>query len=215
MRTPTSPVAIVADPLSSACLRVLCALDHKGVDLPLRPLKLREREQHGPQHRDLNPALGVPVLLLENGEAIMQSMAILEYLEACYPQMPLVPADPLQAARVRSLCHLVACDIHPLTNMRVRDRVATAWGEAAGRDWVQHWFGEGQAALEGWLAHWSGPHCIGDSLGLADFLVVPAVFTMVRLNCAPASGTRLAEVFNAGLRTPAFRRIVAAGGRDI
>ena len=204
------PSTLVADPLSSSSLRVLCALRHKGIELPLHTVRLRSGEHRGEAHRALNPAQAVPVLLLDNGEAISQSMAILEYLEICFPQAPLLPADPLRAARVRSMCALVAADIHPLTNMRVRDRVAAASGDAAAQDWVRYWSAEGLDALDGWVARWGGQFSVGDTPTLADFFVVPAVFTMIRLGCKPGAESRLMPIYRRALRLPAFDRIALA-----
>jgi maleylacetoacetate isomerase len=207
------PTALVADPLSSASLRVLCALRHKGIELPLQVVQLRAGEQRGAAHRALNPAQAVPVLLLEGGEAISQAMAILEYLEAAFPHPALLPADALQAARVRSLCSLVAADIHPLTNLRVRERIAAVAGPTGRDEWVRHWSTEGLAALEGGLARWSGRFSVGDTPSLADFFLVPAVFTMRRLGCPPAPGTAVDRVYRQALQLPAFDRVVAAGGQ--
>lgn len=201
------PAALVADPLSSASLRVLCALRHKGIDLPVRAVRLRDGEQRSDAHRALNPAQAVPVLLLEDGEAVGQSLAILEYLEACYPEPVLIPSDPVWAARVRSLCSLVAADIHPLTNMRVRERIAATMGEEASREWVRHWSREGLAALEGWLARWGGRFAVGDTPTLADFFVAPAVFSLQRLGCPPSEDSRVAQIYREALQLPAFARL--------
>lgn len=203
------PVALVADPLSSASLRVICVLRHKGIALQLKTIRLRAGEQHSQAHRQLNPARAVPVLLLEDGEAIGQSLAILEYLEACYPEPALIPPEPLRAARVRSLCSLVAADMHPLTNMRVRGWVATSMGEEASREWVQHWSHEGLAALEGWLARWAGRFAVGDTPTLADFFIVPAVLSLQRLGCAPCENSRVAQICREALRLPAFEQLAA------
>lgn len=206
------PVGLVVDPLSSASLRVLCALDFKGIALPLHVVRLRAGEQHGEAHRALNPAGAVPVLLLDDGQAIPQSMAILELLEAFFPQDPLLPADPLAAARVRSLCGLVAADIHPLANLRVREHVAQAQGDEAAREWVHHWSSRGWAALEGWLERWSGRFCCGDALTLADFFLVPALFTLQRLGSPAPAGSHAARIWCEALPLPAFARIAAACG---
>ncbi len=204
------PAALVVDPLSSACLRVLCALRYKGVDLPLQTVRLREGEHQQAGHRALNPAQAVPVLVLEQGETIVQSVAILEYLEVCFPHPALLPADPLQAARVRGLCNLVAADIHPLTNMRVRSWIARGQGEATSLAWVQHWSQTGQEVLESFLTLWGGRHAVGNTLSMADFFVVPAVFSMLRLGCAPDEDSRLAAVYREALLLPAFERLRTA-----
>jgi maleylacetoacetate isomerase len=204
------PLALVADPSSSASLRVLCALRLKEVSLPLRAVRLRAGEQHAPAHRTLNPTRAVPVLLLEGGEVIAQSVAILEYLETCFPEPRLIPADPLQAARVRSLCSLVAADIHPLTNLRVRERVAAQHGAGAGADWTRHWSALALEALEGWMKRWAGRCSVGDQWTLADCFVVPAVFTLQRLGCELTQEGRVAAVYRAALALPAFGGPLAA-----
>ncbi len=203
------PAALVVDPMSSASLRVLCALRYKGVELPLQTVRLRDGEHQQAAHRALNPAQAVPVLLLEQGEVIVQSVAILEYLEVCFPSPALLPADPLQAARVRGLCNLVAADIHPLTNMRVRSAIAAELGDAASLAWVRHWSRQGTQALEGFLARWGGRHAVGDTLTMADFFIAPAVFSMVRLACPPDDESRLAAVYRNALALPAFERLRA------
>lgn len=199
------PVALVADPMSSACLRVLAVLRHKGIALRVDTVSLRAGEQYSDAHRVLNPARAVPVLLLEDGQALGQSLAILEYLEACYPEPVLIPRDPGQAARVRSLCSLVAADMHPMTNMRVRERVATTMGDEAGREWVRHWSQDGLRALEGWLARWAGAFAVGDTPTLADFFIVPMVVSLQRLGCPPGEDSRVAKVARAASRLPAFQ----------
>jgi len=201
------PTALVADPQSSASLRVLCALHYKGLDLPLQALRLRAGEHRLEAHRALNPSQAVPVLMLDGGEVITQSMAILEYLEACVPEPALMPTDAVLAARVRGLCGLIAADIHPLTNMRVRQHLSATAGEAASQDWVRHWSRDAQAALEGWLQRWAGQHAIGDRPTMADFFLAPAVFSMLRLGCPPQPGSRLAEVYQQALALPAFARL--------
>lgn len=203
------PVAIVADPLSSASLRVLSVLRHKGISLPVNAVRLRTGEQHGEAHRALNPGRAVPVLLLEDGEALSQSLAILEYLEAFYPEPALMPSHPGRAARVRSLCSLVAADIHPLTNMRVRQRVATTMGDEAGREWVRHWSDEGLVALEGWLLRWAGRFAVGDTPTLADFFIVPMVISLHRLGCPPREDSRVAEIYRAAMTLPAFAQLTS------
>jgi glutathione S-transferase len=137
-------------------------------------------------------------------------VAILEYLEVCFPHPALLPADPLQTARVRGLCNLVAADIHPLANMRVRSWIARGQGDAASHAWVQHWSQKGQEALEGFLTLWAGRHAVGDTLSMADFFVAPAVFSMLRLGCVPDADSRLAAVYREALLLPAFERLRTA-----
>jgi glutathione S-transferase len=110
----------------------------------------------------------------------------------------------LPAAHVRGVCNLVAADIHPLTNLRVRSLIAAEHGDAASLAWVKHWSGKGAQALEGLLARWGGRHAVGDTVTLADFFVAPAVFSMIRLGCPPHEGSRVAAVYREALALPAF-----------
>lgn len=170
---------------SSAAYRVRIALNLKGLSYESRPVHLVNNggEQHAPEFQALNPQELVPCLV-ENGRVLTQSMAIMEYLEDTHPAPALLPADPAGRARVRALAQLVACDVHPLGNLRVLQYLSTQFGldDAAKGVWSRHWIGEGLRALETMLAGHvdTGRFCHGDAPTLADACLVPQVYNAIR-----------------------------------
>lgn len=169
---------------SSAGYRVRIALHLKGLDFETTTISLLDGEQSQPPYLAINPQGLVP--FLADGEvAIGQSLAILEYLEERYPQVPLLPQTPPARAAVRQLANTVACDIHPLCNLRVLDylRQALAVDEAARSAWYHHWVSLGLAAIEARLAELeSDDFCVGNSPTLADVCLVPQVFNARRFH---------------------------------
>ncbi|UUX94549.1 maleylacetoacetate isomerase [Aquabacterium sp. J223] len=201
---PTGALRLHADPRSSSSLRVLCYLRHKALAVTLVPVRLGEGEHRSAHFLALNPAAAVPVLELPDGQALTQSLAILEYLEALHPQPPLLPAESLAAARVRSLCALVAADLHPVTNMRVRRAVAQAAGDDAATAWVRDFTLQGLAAVEAAAARHGGAFSVGDAPTLADFFVAPALFNARRFGVGLDPFPALQRVQAACLALPAF-----------
>lgn len=157
---------------SSTSYRVRIALALKGVDYDYLALHLRKNEHRSPQYLAINPQGLVPSLIWSDGGALTQSMAIIEFLDEVFPEPPLLPSDPLGRARVRSLSHVVALDIHPLNNLRVLAYVRDHFGadDAAQASWFRHWVNEAFEALEARLAtdRETGRFCHGDKLSLAD-----------------------------------------------
>lgn len=198
------PMRLHADPRSSSSLRVLCYLRHKGISLEIVPVSLQAGAQRASAFLALNPSGAVPVLELDDGRTLAQTQAILEWLEEQHPQPPMLPTDPWQRAQVRSLCALVACDIHPVTNMKVRQAVAARAGDEATQRWVGEWTHAGLDAMEGWLARHAGRYSVGDSLTLADFFVAPLAFNARRFGVALEGRPVLQRVFAACLALPAF-----------
>jgi maleylacetoacetate isomerase len=169
---------------SSAAFRVRIALSLKRVAYDAVPIHLAKSggEQRGPEFLAINPQGLVPALDLD-GTVLTQSLAIIEYLDNRYPEPRLIPADPVDRARVQSLAQIIACDTHPLANLRVLQYLRRELGleEAAVRRWVQHWIGASFAALEAWIAKWSdGRYCYGDSVSLADVCLVPQMYNARR-----------------------------------
>ena len=163
---------------SSAAYRVRIALQLKGIEHEIVPVSLAPgvAEHRQAAYRDKNPQMLVP--FMEDGDvAIGQSMAMLEYLEERYPQHPLLPDDPGGRARVRAICNIIACDIHPLQNLRVQQRVKTEH-DGDGVAWARHWIDNGFRALEQLAG--DGPFAVGDSVTLADCLLVPQVYNARR-----------------------------------
>jgi len=170
---------------SSAAYRVRIALNLKGLKADYRYVHLVKDggQQHKPEYLALNPQGLVPALV-DHGQVLTQSLAIIEYLEETHPQPPLLPKDALGRARVRALAQVVACDIHPLNNSRLLkylERELHA-DETARNTWYRYWVVEGFMALEKLLAGNSrtGKFCHGDQPTLADICLVPQVFNARR-----------------------------------
>lgn len=156
---------------SSTSFRVRAALNLKGLAYDRVAYVLRAGEQRSEAHLSLNPQGLVPTLETPHGP-LTQSLAIIEWLDETHPEPPLLPADPLGRARVRSLAHSVALDIHPINNLRVLGYLGRTLGQsdAAVADWFRHWVGEAFAALETRLSQepQTGTFCHGDTPGVAD-----------------------------------------------
>jgi len=163
---------------SSASFRVRIALNLKRIDYESVALHLRRNEQRSPDFLALNPQGFVPALD-DEGDVLTQSMAIIEYLDETQPNPPFLPGHPGDRARVRALAQLVACDIHPINNLRVLRYLRDPLGrdEAAVQRWYNHWIAEGFAAFEALIADddRTGAFCHGDEPGLADICLVPQV----------------------------------------
>ena len=181
----TSSLVLYSYWRSSAAFRVRIALNLKGLSYETRAVHLVRDggEQHAPDYVALNPQQLVPTLV-DGDKVITQSMAIAEYLEDIRPQPALLPADAADRARVRALAQAIACDIHPLGNLRVLQRIGKQFGaddEQQG-NWMRHWITTGFQALEAMLAHsrQTGRYCHGDTPGLADLCLVPQVYNARR-----------------------------------
>ena len=164
---------------SSAAYRVRIALNLKGLDHEIVPVSLAPgvSEHRGDAYRAKNPQMLVP--FLEDGElGIAQSMAILEYLEEAYPGVHLLPQTEPQRSRVRSFCNMIACDIHPLNNLRVMNYVKTNFDADPTGDWYTHWIHEGFRAAE--ILAGDGPFVFGDEVTLADAFLVPQMYNARR-----------------------------------
>lgn len=172
---------------SSAAFRVRIALNLKGLDYAQAPVNLVKGEQLREDNLARNPQGLVPVLEIGDGTRLTQSLAICEYLDERYPEPPLLPADTEGRARVRSLAQLVACEIHPLNNLKVLKYLVheLKLGDDAKLAWYRHWIAEGFDALEARLASEAatGEFCHGDSPTLADICLLPQVFNAERFEC--------------------------------
>jgi maleylacetoacetate isomerase len=170
---------------SSAAYRVRIALNLKGLAYESRPVHLVRDggEQHTPDYRALNPQELVPCLV-NKGQVFTQSLAIMEYLDETHPSPRLLPDDPAGRARVRALAQVVACDLHPLGNLRVLQHLVAQFGadDAAKGMWSRHWISDGLGALETMLAGHvaTGRFCHGDTPTMADACLVPQVYNAVR-----------------------------------
>jgi maleylacetoacetate isomerase len=165
---------------SSASYRVRIALNLKRVDYERVPVDLLAGDQRGGAHLARNPQGFVPALLAD-GRMLTQSLAIIDYLDAALPDPPFVPRDPADRAHVLALALTVACDIHPLNNLRVLKRLGGMGIEQPARDdWYRHWVKEGLDALEALAAPRAGRFLFGDSPGLADICLVPQLYNARR-----------------------------------
>ncbi|MBA3896993.1 MAG: maleylacetoacetate isomerase [Sphingomonadaceae bacterium] len=190
---------------SSACYRVRIALNMKGIAYEVAPTNLVENAQHDAAFVQKNPQHFVPLLEID-GHSLTQSLAIIDYLDAKVEAPPLVPRDPAARARVLALALAIACDIHPLNNLRVLrylDRELSVAVEA--RDaWYRHWVADGFAALEAQAGE--GRFLGGDAPGLADICLVPQMFNARRLKVDLAPFPRLVTIDAAACALDSFAR---------
>lgn len=195
---------------SSAAFRVRIALNLKGLAYDQAPIHLRKNEQRSAAYLALNPQGLVPTLD-DDGELLTQSLAIIEYLEETHPRPPLLPSQPAARARVRSLAGAIACDIHPIDNLRVLRYLAKPLGhdEKTVEAWFNHWIEVGFAGIEHMLAHdgKAGRFCHGDSPTMADICLVPQVFNAQRY---PSFDLKpyptIMRIFDASMALDAFER---------
>jgi len=168
---------------SSASFRVRLVLQLKGLGYEQHPVNLRQGEQKEKAYRRVNPQGLVP-FLIDGDVQLGQSVAIMEYLDETYPAYPLMPSAPEERARVRQIVNMIACDTHPLNNLRVLNYLEQELGQSkAARDvWYRHWIDETFTALEQLLMTSAGVYCVGNEVTLADCMLVPQVYNARRFN---------------------------------
>lgn len=168
---------------SSAAFRVRIALNLKGLAYESVPKRLLGNEHRAPEYLALNPQGLIPALVIDH-TVLSQSLAIIEYLDENYPATPLLPSDSIARAQVRSMAMAIACDSHPLNNLRVLNYLRSELGQddAAVETWYRHWISEGFTGLEAQArvlsAH--GRYCCGDAVSLADLCLVPQMYNARR-----------------------------------
>lgn len=193
---------------SSAAFRVRIALNLKGLSYETLSIHLRKNEQSRPEYRALNPQGLVPTLEEDDGRRLIQSLAIIEYLDEIQPVPPLLPPDVADRARVRALADIVACDIHPINNLRVLRYLAHTLGqnEAAIGSWYNHWIAAGFAAFEPLVAadRRTGTFCHGDRPGLADVVLVPQVVNAERYRLEMAPFPTIVRIYESCMTLPQF-----------
>ncbi|RWD44407.1 MAG: maleylacetoacetate isomerase [Mesorhizobium sp.] len=195
---------------SSTSYRVRIALEMKGLTYQYVPHHLRHGEHLEPAYLSVNPQGLVPALILGDGTLLTQSLATIEFLDETRPEPPLLPQDALGRARVRMLAQMIACDIHPVNNLRVLTSLRTLFG-AGDEDvanWFRHWVNEGFQPLEKILASSSetGTFCHGDTPGLADICLVAQVASNARFGVDLTPYPTITRVHAACMAVPAFRK---------
>jgi maleylacetoacetate isomerase/maleylpyruvate isomerase len=193
---------------SSASFRVRIALAIKGMAYEYLPVHIAKGEHRQAAFSDLSLEGLVPLLELDDGTRLTQSMAIIEYLEDMQPAPALLPADPLGRARVRALSQIVACEIHPINNLRVLKYLTRELKveEEAKNTWYRHWVRDGLEAFERQLA--AGPaslYCHGDTPTMADCCLVPQIFNAQRFKTPLDGLPKTMAVFDACMALPAFQ----------
>ena len=197
---------------SSAAFRVRIALGLKGLEYDAMPVHLTRGggEQKLPAYGALNPQHLIPALALDDGAVLTQSLAILDYLEETHPRPALLPDGATARARVRAIAQAIACDIHPLNNLRVlgylRDRLGLSQEQRDG--WYRHWVESGLAAVETLLVGHpaTGRFCHGDSPTLADCCLVPQVFNARRFACDLDAMPAITAIVAECMALPAFQQ---------
>lgn len=193
---------------SSAAYRVRIALNLKNVPYEYLSVHLVKGEQREPRYREVNPQALVPTMI-DDGKTIKQSMAIIEYLDETIPAPPLLPATPEDRARVRAIAQAIACDIHPLDNLRVLKYLTGTLGvgDEAKDAWYRHWIEVGLGALETELAadRRTGTFCHGASPTLADICLVPQLANARRYTLALEAYPTLIGIESRCLALKAFK----------
>ncbi len=196
---------------SSAAYRVRIALNLKRLKYTAHPIHLLKEggKNNSASYRKLNPQGLIPTLV-DNGVVISQSLAIIEYLEECYPAIPLLPLSPEWRGRVRSFAQIICCDTHPLNNLRVIDYLKTEMqqDESARTQWYHHWIAEGLMALEQTLIATSPhtPFCFGDEPGMADACLIPQLYNAKRFECDLEPYPTLRKIYDNGMALKQFQQ---------
>jgi len=192
---------------SSAAYRVRIALNLKNITCDTALVNLQAGDQSSPAYRAINPQGRVPALETED-HILVQSLAIIEYLDETFPGPSLVPSEPLARARVRGISHIIACDIHPLNNLAVlnylKDELAI--DEDKRTRWYQYWVEQGFDGVEPLLANSSdtGNFCHGNSPGLADICLVPQVFNAQHFDCDLSPYPTIGRIYDSCMALDAF-----------
>jgi maleylacetoacetate isomerase/maleylpyruvate isomerase len=191
---------------ATAPYRVRIALNLKGLPFDYAPVNLLSGDQRSEAYRRLNPQGLTPALQTDDGHVLTQSLAILEWLEEVHPVPPLLPADPFDRACVRAMAALVACDIHPLNNLRVQKQLTGMGVEADARlAWTQRWIHDGFAALEPMVAARTAGFAFGAEPSLADCLLIPQVYSAERYEVDLAPYPAICAVAERCAAHPAFQ----------
>ncbi len=189
---------------STTSYRVRIALHLKGLAFDTIPVDLVKGEQRADAYQGVNPGKGVPTLVLDDGTVLTQSLAILEYLDQAHPDPALLPADPVERAKVQAAAQVIALDVHPVNNLRVGQKL-----KAMGHDqddvvaWMNHWMREGFTAFQAMIRP-DTKFCFGDTPGLADLCLVAQLYNAHRWGTNLTPFKRLTEIEQLCLALPAF-----------
>ena len=168
---------------SSAAYRARIALNLKGLSYETMSVHLQKEGglNRKPEFRAINPHMRLPALRLDSGDVLVQSLAIIEYLDEIHPQPPLLPKDPIARAKVRAIAQVIACDIHPLNNVGPLRYIKNVFGQDQSKidAWYHHWVHDGFDAVEAMIG--AGPYASGNEVTLADICLVPQVYNARRL----------------------------------
>jgi maleylacetoacetate isomerase len=193
---------------SSAAYRVRIALNLKGITHETVPVHLTRDggQQTGAAFRAINPQMRVPALMLDSGEVLTQSLAIIDYLDQVCPAPPMVPAEAVPRAKARGIAEIIACDIHPLNNLVTLNYLRGPLGheQTAVDAWYAHWIVAGFEAIEAMIQ--PAPYAIGAAPGVADLCIVPQVYNARRYKVALERFPRILGVEAACLKLAAFDR---------
>ena len=194
---------------SSTSYRLRIALAYKGLDYTPRYVSLPKMEHRAEDYRAKNPQGLVP-LLIDGDRKLIQSMAMIEYLDEAYPDPPLMPKGIEERAYVRAVSQIIGCDIHPLNNTRVLKRLQSQFGadDKATKAWYAHWIAEGLGGLEHYVADTgkAGAFCCGDRVTMADVCLVPQIFNAQRFGCPVDPYPTLMAIFERCMALDAFAK---------
>ena len=194
---------------SSASFRVRIALQIKGLGYDYLPVHLVKGEHKAPAYAGRVGDALVPALVTDDGAVLSQSMAIIEYLDETHPTPALLPATPLDRARVRALAQMIACEIHPINNLRVLKYLVRdlKLDDDAKNSWYRHWVREGMLAFERQLSlRPASIYCHGATPSMADCCLVPQIFNAQRFDCNLSALPRTMAAFEACMALPAFQQ---------
>jgi maleylacetoacetate isomerase len=202
---------------SSAAYRVRIALAYKGLAHDAAYVSLPKKEHHADAFRAVNPQALLPALE-DGGRVLIQSLAILEYLDETHPEPPLLPKAPLDRAYVRAVSQIVACELHPLNNLRTLRYVKHSYklDDDGVNTWYRYWIADGFGMLEGYLAREgrAGRYCYGDMVTIADCCLVPQVFNAQRYECDLGPYPTIVRVFGECMKLDAFTSTQPSGQPD-
>lgn len=193
---------------SSTSYRVRIALALKGLEYQHKGVNIRVGDEYLPEYTELNPSKSVPVLV-DGDLKITQSMAIMQYLDERYPEPRLIPQDLIGKTRVLELCNGIACDMHPVNNLRILNYLSNELNVSAQdkSTWYQHWIQQGFEAVETLLQRYgSGRFCFGDAPGLADCCLVPQIANAQRMNCDLKPFPRVMAIYETCMELPEFKK---------